>query len=860
MNTTLLIHSLVVAGSTALLAGLLGFLAALAVICLPRAAQRVVIPCVVACLALPSFVVTNCWLDLMGVNGVLRSWLPFPIFSLTGTVFVLTLLNWAVPFLLAWSAWQKVDQAQVEADPALRGAALVRWVFWPAAKGPLIAGAAIAFVLALNNFAVPSILQVKVLAAEVWVAFNTNLDAVAALKAGWPLIGAPALLIGLLFPQHKVDWPRLGASAAGGVLRKQLGRGPVIFCALIAALLLAASMVAPLAQLAFSQRTWTEFVPALIAGLSAIGNSVGYAGAASVLAIAAGLWLWRLRLAAGLWLLFLVPGVLLGIGLISTLNRPSLSLIYPSALIVILAFTLRYIAVAHSASRLAMQDVDRDLVEMVQLSGASGWRLFWHATWPQVRAPAAIAAYLVYLLCLWDVETLILIVPPGGETLALRIFNLLHYGHSSHVNALCFVLLLVALAPLLIGGLLRRISHGALGAAALVALLGITGCSNRLADGRPRTELHSSIFSHVEIIGERGTAPGQFNKPRSIALDTNDNLFVVDMTGRVQKFSPDGKYLLSWQMPQTELGKPKGMDRDRDGNIVVLEPHYQRLNFFSPEGKLLAQWGHKGTNAGELILPRSVAVDSKGDIIVPEYTLAERVQKFNKRGELLKAWGKSGLGPGEFNRPEGVGVDAQDRIYVADSCNHRIQVFSPEGKFLRAYGKPGTGTNEFDYPYDIRLDREGRQYVCEFGNSRIQIFDANDRAIEIIGHAGALPGEFFNPWTIAFDSKGNLYVVDSQNHRVQKLVRRKPYAIAAPERTFAAVGTMGHDTRPKSEGSRAFEYANHGFDRVIHCEGYCGGSTLLYSDFGFGTSFGFRISDFGSPSTSPFRLAKRGQR
>jgi len=312
--------------------------------------------------------------------------------------------------------------------------------------------------------------------------------------------------------------------------------------------------------------------------------------------------------------------------------------------------------------------------------------------------------------------------------------------------------------------------RGSLAAGVLTSLLMLGGCSNKPSSG---TALQSSIFSRVEIIGERGTAPGQFNKPRSVALDRNDNLFVVDMTGRVQKFSPDGKFLLSWQMPETDLGKPKGMDRDRDGNIIVLEPHYQRVNHFTPDGKLVAQWGHKGTNAGELTLPRAIAVDTKGNVIVSEYTLVDRIQKFAPRGKsLLRAWGTPGLAPGEFNRAEGLGVDAADRIYVADSCNHRIQVFSPDGKFLRAYGKSGSGTNEFSYPYDIRVDEQGRQYVCEFGNSRLQVFDAQDRPIEIIGRAGANPGEFANPWSIAFDSKGNLYVADSQNHRVQKLVRR----------------------------------------------------------------------------------------
>jgi DNA-binding beta-propeller fold protein YncE len=246
------------------------------------------------------------------------------------------------------------------------------------------------------------------------------------------------------------------------------------------------------------------------------------------------------------------------------------------------------------------------------------------------------------------------------------------------------------------------------------------------------------------------------------------------MTGRVQKFSSNGVFLLSWQMPQTDLGRPKGMGHDHDGNILVVEPHYQRINVFSPEGKLLAQWGKRGTNAGELMMPRAVAVNSRGEVLVSEYGMVERVQRFAPRGEkFLSGFGHPGNGPGEFNRAEGLGIDSQDRLYVADSCNHRIQVFSSDGKFLRTYGKAGTGKGEFSYPYDICLDKAGRQYVCEFGNSRIQVFDENDQPIETIGGPGAEPGKFNNPWSVALDSAGNLYVADSQNHRVQKLIRRE---------------------------------------------------------------------------------------
>jgi DNA-binding beta-propeller fold protein YncE len=377
----------------------------------------------------------------------------------------------------------------------------------------------------------------------------------------------------------------------------------------------------------------------------------------------------------------------------------------------------------------------------------------------------AATSYITYLLCLWDVETIVLIAPPGGETLSLRVFNLLHYGHNTQVNALCLILLALAVAPLAVWQLGRLLPRGWAWALVLVS----AGCGPPPLNESP---VRSDLFSKVQIIGSWGTALGQLNKPRSVAVDAADNLYVVDMTGRVQKFSPEGTYLAYWQMPQTDLGKPKGMCRDSDGNIIVLEPHYQRINHFRPDGRIAAQWGRRGTNAGQLTLPRSVAVNSRGEIFISEYTTVDRVQQFTKGGKCVNVFGRPGAGEGEFNRAEGLGIDAADRIYVADSCNHRIQIFSPNGKFLRAYGRPGSGPGELSYPYDVQVDAEGRQFVCEFGNSRVQVFDQEGRSLEIIGRAGAAPGEFNNPWALTLDSKGNLYVADSRNHRVQKFIRK----------------------------------------------------------------------------------------
>ena len=326
-----------------------------------------------------------------------------------------------------------------------------------------------------------------------------------------------------------------------------------------------------------------------------------------------------------------------------------------------------------------------------------------------------------------------------------------------------------------------------------LALALLASCSPH---GSDNAILHSKFFSRVEVIGTRGTAPGQLNKPRSVAVDLNDNLFVVDMTGRVQKFSPAGAFLSSWQMPQTDKGKPKGMCRDAQGNIVVLEPHYSRVNHFTPGGQLVTQWGVHGTNAGQLALPRSVAVKPDGSVYVSEYGLTERVQRFSPDGQqLLQVIGRGGVADGEFNRAEGLGLDAAGLLYVADSCNHRIQVFSPEGKWLRSYGRAGAGVGQLSYPYDVRVDGSGIQFVCEFGNSRVQIFDAHDQPVEILGGAGSEPGRLSNPWSIALDSHGNLYVADAGNHRVQKFVRRAQIIPALPR--------APHTSTSPSHSSRA---------------------------------------------------------
>ena len=277
------------------------------------------------------------------------------------------------------------------------------------------------------------------------------------------------------------------------------------------------------------------------------------------------------------------------------------------------------------------------------------------------------------------------------------------------------------------------------------------------------------------VWGRRGVATdGLLFKPRAMTIDEKDQIYIVDLTGRVQVFDADGKFLRSWKTPLAEQGKPLGLAIGNDGSVIVSDTHYFRVLFYSRDGVLDESRTIGGVNGdlpGQFQFVTDTIQAKNGHFFVGHYGQSDMIQEFDEAGAFVRRWGSQGNEPGQFSRPQTLLLDSSGLLWIADACNHRIQVFSVDGaepKLEQIWGKPGTAAGELQYPYGMDFDSDGTLLIAEFGAHRVQRFTRDGKSLEVWGSAGKEPGQFINPWALAVDSKRRLHVLDTMNHRVQR--------------------------------------------------------------------------------------------
>jgi len=139
----------------------------------------------------------------------------------------------------------------------------------------------------------------------------------------------------------------------------------------------------------------------------------------------------------------------------------------------------------------------------------------------------------------------------------------------------------------------------------------------------------------VRSIGRRGEGPGEFNFPTYLALNKGQLIVADTMNARVQLITLDDS------APPVILGergtkvgnfvRPKGVASDSENNIYVVESYYDHLLIFDSQARFLLPIGGAGKEAGTFYLPGGVWVDRGNRVFVAD-TFNGRIAVFQFLG------------------------------------------------------------------------------------------------------------------------------------------------------------------------------------------------------------------------------------
>ena len=362
----------------------------------------------------------------------------------------------------------------------------------------------------------------------------------------------------------------------------------------------------------------------------------------------------------------------------------------------------------------------------------------------------------------------------------------------------------------------------------LVAMAVLLGLSSFLTI--PSQPSYASFPNHEfdRTIGNRTT----LEQPFGIATDSQGNVFVSDYRSHVKKLSPAGEFIMQFGRwgandGQFATNSIRGIAIDSQDNIYVVDSVNHRIQKFNNNGIFISKIGNgiSGTGNGQLKNPSRVAVDTQDNLYVTDYG-NNRIQKFDSNGTFLwKAGGTAASAvDGQFNQPVNIAIDSTDNVFVADNGNFRIQEFSPNGAYLGKFGQKNTGVTcpahpSLDSMNGLSFDSSDNLYVstsstwCDnvykFNSSNayvgrlpidnhafraLHIDTSTDKLYAVEGKLyisgvtswyelqeydlagtfiqgfgkGLQDGEFRSQTEMTQDGAGNTYVLDMGNRRIQK--------------------------------------------------------------------------------------------
>jgi iron(III) transport system permease protein len=438
-------------------------------------------------LVIPPYVLTGAWLHVLAPLGWLNQTLaahggPDRILRLTswpGCIWCLTQAYTPIVVLFSATAWKTLDWTVVEAARLeTQGWRLWRVAYWPQLKPHLLAAACFVLVFTLVQYSVPSLLGVQTYPVEIFTQFSAFYNESAAVAASVPLV---VLVMALIFVQARVmaDRPYVQVSPGSeGDARFTLGRWR---WGVMAGLLLwwGGTLIWPFACVFRQSQGWR----AILATARGHGDWILYTSIMALLTAVVATFLGGVLgpwLACGrsrcfrlvdlcCWFPLAWPGTVLGLGILKIgAYLPAWQTRDTWGLGLLLAYLGLFSAWAIRISQAGYRRLDPHVAELAVMDCPHWLGRWWYVDFRLLGPSFSLSLILVFVQVVGELNATILLIPPGKQTLAVSIDNLLHYGASATASALCLleaglVLVVVLLGIPLVQGLSRGRQHFTVG-------------------------------------------------------------------------------------------------------------------------------------------------------------------------------------------------------------------------------------------------------------------------------------------------------------------------------------------------------------------------------------------------------------
>ena len=317
----------------------------------------------------------------------------------------------------------------------------------------------------------------------------------------------------------------------------------------------------------------------------------------------------------------------------------------------------------------------------------------------------------------------------------------------------------------------------------ITTVAGIGGNQADYGDGTPATQ--SGVY-----------------QPTRVAVDSSGNIYIVELlaqtirevtasNGDINLFAGTGTYGFQGDngpAVQAELSDIHGIAVDSKGNVYISDTGNERIRvIYASNGNINTvagngTFGYTGdggaATSAELGRPGALAVDSSGNIYVPDYAFSV-VRKISSNGTISTiagtgTFGNSGDGgpatKANLGSPVSVAVDSAGNIYIGDSYSQSIRKITTDGNIHTV----ATGMDA----ENLTVDSAGNLYYPNYLTNTVmkvlpngtQIAIAGDGIQGFAGDGGlALNAELNLPYGVAIDSNSNIYVADSNNQVVREL-------------------------------------------------------------------------------------------